>query len=155
MNVLRALELRIPPLAVVLGFAAAMAMVAAATPAALTIPGRRVIGVAFAIAGVAVAVAGVVAFRRHMTTVSPFDPGRTTSLVTTGVYRFTRNPMYLGFLLVLAGWAVYLADGIAALLLPLFVAYMTAFQVMPEERALSQRFGHAFIVYASQVRRWL
>jgi protein-S-isoprenylcysteine O-methyltransferase Ste14 len=63
--------------------------------------------------------------------------------------------MYLGFLLALAGWAAYLANAGAALLLPVFVAYLTRFQIIPEERALSAKFGAAFAAYASGVRRWL
>jgi protein-S-isoprenylcysteine O-methyltransferase Ste14 len=63
--------------------------------------------------------------------------------------------MYLGFLLVLAGWCVYLTNWASALLLPAFVAYMNRFQIQPEERALSARFGHQFAGYAKTVRRWL
>ena len=76
-------------------------------------------------------------------------------VVSSGVYRVSRNPMYLGFLLALAGWAVYLSNAGAALLLPAFVAYMTRFQIKPEERALLVKFGPEFAQYMSRVRRWL
>jgi protein-S-isoprenylcysteine O-methyltransferase Ste14 len=76
-------------------------------------------------------------------------------VVTGGVYRISRNPMYLGFLLALAGWAVYLSNAAAAGLLPAFVAYMTQFQIKPEERALLAKFGSEFAQYTSRVRRWI
>jgi protein-S-isoprenylcysteine O-methyltransferase Ste14 len=63
--------------------------------------------------------------------------------------------MYLGFLLALAGWAVYLSNVAAALLLPAFVAYMNQYQVKPEERALLAKFGPEFAHYMSRVRRWI
>lgn len=152
---MRALELRIPPLALVLIFAVSMAAVACTVPASLAVPARVTVAVALAFAGAVVALAGVVAFRRQKTTVNPFTPDQSSALVASGIYRFSRNPMYLGFLLGLLGWAVYLANWGSALLLPGFVAYMNRFQIKPEERALEARFGQAFVAYARSVRRWL
>ena len=102
-----------------------------------------------------VSAAGVVAFRRSRTTVNPLSPEQASSLVVHGIYRFTRNPMYLGFLLALTGWSVHLANLAAVLLLPVFVAYMNRFQIQPEERALLQNFGARFAAYTQAVRRWL
>jgi protein-S-isoprenylcysteine O-methyltransferase Ste14 len=119
------------------------------------VPARLVVALALVLAGALVAAAGVVAFRRHKTTVNPFTPDQSSSLVTMGVYRFSRNPMYLGFLLALAGWAVYLASWPAALWLPAFVLYMNRFQIQPEERALLERFGQQFVTYSKTTRRWL
>jgi protein-S-isoprenylcysteine O-methyltransferase Ste14 len=82
-------------------------------------------------------------------------PQQSSSLVATGIYRFSRNPMYPGFLLALLGWSVYLANWIAALLLPVFVVYMNRFQIQPEGRALLQKFGAQFSEYAAAVRRSL
>lgn len=150
------LELRVPPLALVLAFAIVMAAVAYLIPAArIHIPARTVVALAIAGAGVMVSVVGVVAFRRSRTTVNPLSPEQASSLVVHGIYRFTRNPMYLGFLLALAGWSVHLANLAAALLLPVFVAYMNRFQIQPEERALLQNFGARFAAYTQAVRRWL
>ena len=67
----------------------------------------------------------------------------------------TRNPMYLGFLLVLLGWAIYLSNVLAFLLLPAFILYMNRFQIYPEEKALASLFGEEFASYKSRVRRWL
>jgi protein-S-isoprenylcysteine O-methyltransferase Ste14 len=75
--------------------------------------------------------------------------------VSGGIYRFTRNPMYLGRLLQLAGWAVFLSNALAALLLPVYVLYINRFQVQPEERALLERFGSEYAAYQQRVRRWL
>jgi len=153
---MRALELRIPPVALVVVFAAAMAAVSYLVPGAhVAIPARLVAGLALALLGALVALAGVLAFRAHRTTVNPLTPQRSSSLVSSGIYRFSRNPMYLGFLLALAGWWVVLANWTAALLLPAFVAYMNRFQIVPEERALLERFGAEFSAYATRVRRWL
>jgi len=152
---MHALELRIPPLALLLVFATGMVVVAYAVPAAVAIPWRVALAVALAVAGASVALAGVVAFRKHRTTVNPFTPEQSSSLVSTGIYRFSRNPMYLGFLLALAGLGALLANWASALLIPAFVAYMNRFQIQPEERALRQRFGQEFATYAATVRRWL
>jgi protein-S-isoprenylcysteine O-methyltransferase Ste14 len=150
------LELRVPPLAVVLVWALGMWLVARVTPAlAVGIPWRVAAAIACAVSGAAIALAGVVAFRQAHTTVNPTTPEASSAVVTSGVYRWSRNPMYLGFLVVLAGWAVYLANVVSVLLLPAFVAYMTRFQIKPEERALEAKFGAPYTRYEQQVRRWL
>ena len=82
-------------------------------------------------------------------------PQKASALVTSGVYRITRNPMYLGMLLVLAGWAVWLGNAAALIGLPLFVGVLNLLQIAPEERVLRGRFGDAFTRYAARVRRWI
>lgn len=150
------LELKIPPVIVWLAFAGAMFGISRCIPAlSFALPGSTAIALALVVLGVALTLAGVAAFRRERTTVNPLDPSASSSVVSSGVYRFTRNPMYLGFLLTLAGWAAYLANAGAVLFLPAFVAYMTQFQIKPEERALQAKFGDRFTRYASRVRRWL
>lgn len=150
------LELKIPPLLVWFVFAAAMLGLAHTTPRlSLSLAGASVIALALIAVGAMVACAGVIAFRRKRTTVNPLTPGASSSVVSSGVYRFSRNPMYLGFLLALAGWAVYLSNVVAALLLPAFVAYMRQYQIKPEERALLAKFGPEFAQYMSRVRRWV
>lgn len=150
------LELKIPPAAVVLILAGLMFAVSRALPGlSFSLPGKLVIAVTLMVLGGALAFAGVVAFRSRRTTVNPLTPGAASSLVSGSVYRFSRNPMYLGFLLALAGWAAYLANIGSALLLPAFVLYMNRFQIVPEERALLATFGGGFSEYTSRVRRWL
>jgi protein-S-isoprenylcysteine O-methyltransferase Ste14 len=63
--------------------------------------------------------------------------------------------MYLGFLLLLAAWAVWLTHPLALLTVPVFVGYMNRFQIRPEEAALTARFGEEFIAYTRRVRRWV
>ena len=105
--------------------------------------------------GFAVAVSGILRFRRHRTTANPMSPDAASAIVTDGIYRITRNPMYLGFALALTGWALALAHALAALVVPVFVAYITRFQIMPEERALASKFGPAYLEYLTRVRRWI
>ena len=153
---MRWLELRIPPLLLWFLFAGGMLGVAWLVPA-LSFPsvGRRIIALALFATGVAVAVAGVLAFRSKGTTVNPMTPAASSAIVASGVYRYSRNPMYLGFFLALAGLAVYLSNIPAALLLPAFVAYLTRFQIRPEERALVAKFGTRYTQYMGRVRRWI
>jgi len=153
---MHALELKVPPVAVVIAFAAAMWLVSIAAPAfRFSLPLRYMLASAVFAVGVCVTVSGVVSFARAKTTVNPLKPDTATTLVESGIYRLTRNPMYLGFLIALLGWAVFLANVLAVLLLPGFVLYMNRFQIAPEEKALSARFGAAFAAYKGSVRRWL
>ena len=115
------------------------------------------IGAALVVAAVGAAfdVAGILAFRRAKTTVNPMKPEKSAALVVSGVYRITRNPMYVGMVFILLAWAVYLASP-WALFGPLaFAAYITRFQIKPEERVLAARFGDEFAGYQARVRRWL
>lgn len=105
--------------------------------------------------GVCVALLGVASFRRARTTVNPLKPEKASALVMSGIYRYTRNPMYLGLLLALLGWAFFLSNALAFLSLPAFILYMNRFQIAPEERVLAARFGQEFAAYLSKVRRWL
>lgn len=150
------LELKIPPVAVVLITAAGMWFAARAVPGIeVPFPGREVVSGLVAGAGGFIALSGVVAFSRAGTTVNPMKPGSSSALVQSGIYAVTRNPMYLGLLLVLLSWAIYLAHVLTLLFLPGFVWYMNRYQIEPEERALASLFGAEFTAYAARVRRWL
>jgi protein-S-isoprenylcysteine O-methyltransferase Ste14 len=152
----RFLELRIPPPVVGLIVAGGMWIVAHLS-AVLQLPNfvRLSLAVMLGAIGVAVAMGGVMSFRRAQTTVSPLKPETSAALVTTGVYSFTRNPMYLGMALALFAWAVYLSSSWALLGPVLFVLYITRFQIVPEERVLDRLFGAPFAAYKKRVRRWL
>ena len=151
------LELRVPPVVVVLASVAAMWLIArAVSPSVLRIEVRVAIAAALALVGIAFAVAGIREFRAARTTVNPMHPEQAAAMVTGGVYRMTRNPMYLGMFCLLAAWAAWLGQvAPPAVVLPVFVLYMNRFQIQPEERALAQRFGPAFREYAARVRRWI
>lgn len=110
---------------------------------------------AFVLLGIGCSVLGVLSFRRARTTVNPVNPGAVTTLVVSGIYRFTRNPMYLGFLLWLLAEIVWLGSPLALLTAPAFVLYLNRFQIAPEENVLRERFGAEFDAYMARVPRWL
>ncbi len=122
---------------------------------AFAVPGRAVVTTLLVAAGIVFGLAGLITFRRFATTVSPVRPEGTSSLVTTGIYRTTRNPMYLGMLFILVGWSIWLGHPLSLLGPPLFITYMNRFQIKPEERVLHNKFAEAFSSYTHRVRRWL
>jgi len=119
------------------------------------LPGRAVIAGVFFIVSLVIGLPAVLGFHRAKTTVNPLKPEASTALVTGGIYRWTRNPMYLAMLLLLIGWACIVSNWAALAMLPLFVAYLNRYQIGPEERALQARFGAEFESYRRKVRRWL
>ncbi|QIB50236.1 isoprenylcysteine carboxylmethyltransferase family protein [Pseudomonas sp. OIL-1] len=149
------LELKVPPLVLVtLCMLLMWAISHLFAGLSSSIPGASALAGLLAAAGVFIAVAGVVNFRQARTTVDPTAPERATSIVSSGIYRSSRNPMYLGFALCLAAWAVWLENPPAFLVLPGFVLYMNRFQIRPEERMLSEKFGSEYSRYCQSVRRW-
>ncbi len=153
---MQVLELKIPPVALILFISVLMWLASWAMPAfGFEFPSRDVLSVSMAVAGAIISGLGIASFRRARTTVNPMKPDSTSSLVVSGIYRLTRNPMYLGFLLVLLGWAVFLSNVLVFLFLPAFIVYMNRFQIEPEEKALHSLFGQQFVTYTSRVRRWL
>lgn len=150
------LETKIPPPAIAVATALIIWGIAWLAPQ-VPMPSnmRWAVSLAIAVAGVACSVVGVWSFRRARTTVNPTKPERASSLVSTGIYRITRNPMYLGLLLVLVAWAIFLSSAWALLGAAGFVLYMNRFQIAPEERALSRLFGSTYASYQARVRRWL
>jgi protein-S-isoprenylcysteine O-methyltransferase Ste14 len=150
------LELKVPPLLAWLLTACAMWGLSWSMPAlTVAVPARMAIGLALFLLGVALAAAGARGLRRGGTTVNPLTPGQSSAIVSTGIYARSRNPIYLGMLVALCGWALYLGHAIAVLLLPAFALYISRFQIEPEERALRGKFGPEFDCYSARVRRWL
>ncbi|WP_114418700.1 methyltransferase family protein [Marinospirillum perlucidum] len=150
------LEKRIPPLLVTAFFILLLGLLDQVTPefAVYNLVRWLVAGLLLALGGY-FALAGVLCFRRAQTTFDPCNPEKTSCLVTTGVYRITRNPMYLGFACILAAWGVYLASPWLLLVLPLFLVYIHRFQIQPEERLLQTRFSEEFQAYRERVPPWL
>ena len=151
-----ALDLKIPPPLVALCVALLMwSMSWIVGP--IDVPNTLCVGAALAllVVGLGFDLAGLASFLHAKTTINPLRPAATSALVVSGVYRITRNPMYVGMLLVLLGWATYLGNGAAYLLAPLFVFYIGRFQIVPEERMLADKFGADFAAYCARVRRWL
>lgn len=151
-----ALELKVPPVLVTFLFAAAMWLVSRLTPDIAVSTEFRMAGLLLLMAcGAFVGLAGVLSFRKANTSVNPLNPEACSTLVDTGIYRYSRNPMYLALLLALTAWGLFLENFYAMALTPAFVLYMNRFQIQPEEKALEAVFGTAFLDYRSRVRRWL
>lgn len=111
-------------------------------------------GVLCLLLGICCCVLGVVSFRLAHTTVNPLHPAAASHLVESGIYRFSRNPMYLGFALMLLGIACWWQSWFGLCWVVAFIAYLQQFQIKPEERALQQVFGEAYLSYCQRVRRW-
>ena len=153
---MNSLELKVPPPLVAATLAAAMWGVSLFAPHIQLPSIARVLAAAtIALVGAGFAIAGVVSFRRAKTTVNPLKPESASSLVSSGVYAITRNPMYVGLLFVLVAWAVFLSSPLALAGPLAFFLYIGRFQIAPEERALSNLFGSEYANYRARVRRWL
>lgn len=153
---LKWLELRIPPVGVALLLMVLMKFASGLGAPLVPDPDLAdLIGWFLMILGLVPAIAGVASFRRHQTTVDPRHPESAEALVESGIYRFSRNPMYLGFSVLLLGVA-FKFNSWAAVPGPLALAFwLHRFQIRPEERFLRERFGEAFDAYCRRVPRWI
>jgi len=154
--VLSSLKLLIPPPVVALIGAALMVKLAWLTPHwRVELPGRLMLGAIVALAGLALMVSAARALRRAQTTLSPLRPHKTSTLVTSGIYARSRNPIYLGLVLALVGLALAMANPLT-LVGPLLVGlYLDRFQIRPEEHVLNERLRGAWVNYCDRTRRWL
>ena len=150
------LQLKIPPPVYFLLFAGGMWLLAQHVPLLNLIPKPwNYSGILIAILTLLADLTSLRAFFKARTTVNPLHPQRTLHLVTSGLYRYTRNPMYLGLLVILLGWALYLGALTPFLLLPAFVWVITRMQILPEEAILQAKFGKTYSDYQQRVPRWL
>jgi len=150
------LELKVPPLALFGACVATVVTIALRVAATgLDLPGLRWSGAVVLLAGVFIAVSGVVQFRRVGTTVNPMSPDRARAVVRDGVYRLSRNPMYLGMAAALIGLSLLLGSWAGLPVAAGFCAYLSRFQILPEERMLLASFGEPYARYMDEVRRWL
>jgi len=150
------MDLLIPPPVVFAIVAAAMWLINRAVDAARIDSGLRApVAIALLIAGAFVMAMAVASFVAAKTTINPLKPTRASRLITGGAFRFTRNPIYLGDLLILAAIAVWLGQPANLALLAGFAWYIGRFQIRPEETALSKLFGAEYAAYCARVRRWL
>ena len=153
---MNALALKVPPVAQVIITAAAMYGVSKMVPAlTFSLNGSTALAVALGLMGLSLGIMGVTQFRIAQTTPNPQALEKVSSLVTSGVYQYSRNPMYVGLVLILLGWAFYLSHFLAFVLLPIFILYMTRFQIQPEEQMMAQKFGKTYQDYLNKVRRWI
>ena len=156
MEVSRALELKVPPPLVAVLVALTMWGASGFSGSVAALERFRLpLAIACAVVGAGFDVSGLLAFRRAKTTINPMRPRSTSAIVDYGIFRVTRNPMYVGLLFLLIGWAVYLGTW-WPLLGPLaFAAYIGHFQIAPEERILTELFGARYLAYKARVRRWI
>lgn len=150
------MKLRIPPLlqaAICALISWALAVLVA--QASIPLGWLSFVAIGLLVIGLAILLAAVLDFSRSETTVNPLEPEKAESLVVSGLFRFTRNPMYLGMALILFAWALYLANALAIIGPVLFIASITVLQIKPEEEALGKIFGQDYAEYRKRVRRWL
>ena len=107
------------------------------------------------ISGLIIILSAIILFKKYQTTITPLNPSNATKLITDGIYKFSRNPMYLGLLLVLLGISIILNLTGGFFLIPLFILYLNLFQIIPEENAMVDLFKDEFLEYKKNVRRWI
>ena len=107
------------------------------------------------ISGLIIILSAIILFKKYQTTITPLNPSNATKLITDGIYKFSRNPMYLGLLLVLFGISIILNPIGGLSLIPLFILYLNLFQIIPEENAMVDLFKDVFLDYKKNVRRWI
>lgn len=150
------IENRIPPPLVALLIALLMWLAAEWLPSTGLPPVIRYgAGAIVLMAGICFALPAVRSFRRAGTTVNPVKIEAASDLVTSGIYNVSRNPMYVGLTLVLCAWSFFLGSLWTLVGPVVFVAYITRFQIIPEERVLAVKFGESYREYCRRVRRWL
>lgn len=150
------LALKVPPPIAAAIVAGIMWLISSSSDAlALPTTVRISLVVFLTIAGTGFSLAGAIALRQAKTTVNPTKPESASSLVVSGVYRITRNPMYVGLLLMLVAWCIFLSAPWAIAGPVAFFLYIGKFQIAPEEQVMSQKFGADYLAYKVRVRRWL
>ena len=116
---------------------------------------NNIISLFLLIFGLLVFLSAVKSFRRQKTTVNPLEPRQASSLVTSGIFKFSRNPMYLGMLIILLSLSCKF-NLIGGMIISLFFyIFITKFQIIPEEAAMNELFGNEFIDYSKKTRRWI
>jgi protein-S-isoprenylcysteine O-methyltransferase Ste14 len=153
---MKSLKLKIPPPIVFFIAAACMWIIASITPnLSYHFPFQKIIAMILSIIGGVFGVSGILTFVFSRTTINSVRIDAVSSLVSSGVYSITRNPMYLALLFVLLGWACILSNIPALIVIPMYVLYMNYFQIIPEEIILESKYGNKFVQYKTKVRRWL
>ena len=119
------------------------------------IKNKIILGSFMIISGLIIILSAIILFKKYKTTITPLKPSKATKLITDGIYKFSRNPMYLGLLLVLLGISIILNLIGGFFLIPLFILYLNLFQIIPEENAMVDLFKDEFLDYKKNVRRWI
>ena len=117
--------------------------------------GQKVFSIFILIEAVLIIFFSIKKFKKFNTTINPFKPEESSYLIQSGIYNFTRNPMYLGLSSIQLGCAIYLGAWFGLIFIPLFILYITKFQIEVEEFFLEKKFGIKYIEYKKSVRRWV
>jgi protein-S-isoprenylcysteine O-methyltransferase Ste14 len=153
---MKALENKIPPPALMLIIGATMwGTSKIQSPMAIESHLRIGLMLALGVVALAFSIGGIVAFRAAKTTINPVHIDRASRVVTGGIYRLSRNPMYVGLTALLTGWAVFLAVPVTGIGPIVFALFTQRFQILPEERVLAAKFGREYLDYKQRVRRWV
>jgi protein-S-isoprenylcysteine O-methyltransferase Ste14 len=152
----KALELKVPPLAVVIIASLIMWGIEQITPS-IDIAWSWRITLGILVFGISILFLSlsILSFKKARTTLTPLAPERANSLVQSGVFAISRNPIYLALLIFLLSFAIVLANAYSLSGLLVFYIYLTQFQIKPEERVLKKLFGAEYEEYLTRVRRWL
>ena len=121
----------------------------------LEIKNDNLLGIFTIIVGLVCILSAINLFKKYKTTITPLNPSSATNLITNGIYKFSRNPMYLGMLLILAGISIMVNPIGGLLLMLIFLNYINKFQIIPEEKAMADLFKDEFLEYKEKVRRWI
>ena len=148
------IKTKIPPPIVALAFGFLIIYTKDAFPR-IHIGMKEILGAVIIISGLIVTASAVVLFKKNKTTVTPINPFKSTKLVTGGIYKYSRNPMYLGLSFLLSGVSIIINPIGGFVLIPLFIMYLNYFQIIPEENAMTDLFEKEFLEYKKSVRRWI
>ena len=144
-----------PPVALLLGIAMIWGLSEWLPATSLDLPGRPwIAGLLFAL-GLGLMLIAAWSLQRAHTTINPIHPERTSHLVTSGIYRYSRNPIYAGDAVILLGMVVWFGNWLGLAVVALFVLFIDRVQIRGEERVLTQRFGDGYSAYRARTRRWI
>ena len=150
------MKLKVPPALVAAITAGLMRMVSVYLPfGSLTLFGAYWVAGMLVVAGGVLGMVGLFQFYRNGTSIDPHKPQKARSLVTGGIYQYSRNPMYLALFFLLIAYASILQNVLNIVLLPMFIWYLNRYQIIPEEEVMEEKFGDEYMEYKSRVRRWL
>lgn len=153
---MRKLELKVPPVAVFLLVILLMYGLTVLVPSLnISVPFVEVVVGGLTLLSGYMGIAGLYEFHKVKTTVNPVKPDTASSVVRTGVFSFSRNPMYMALLLLIIAIGLWWQHLSVVLCSVVFVSYMNRFQIKPEERVLERLFGEEYVDYKNHVRRWI
>ncbi len=154
--ILYKMKLKIPPALQVAIFATLMWLIKKVTGSThFEFEQQRTISWIIFSIGILIEIIAIYAFRKARTTADPLHPDKASKLVIVGIYKISRNPMYLGMLFILFSFVIRLGNLFTIPILILYIWYITTFQIKPEEKVLAKLFGEDYSIYCKKVRRWI